>query len=540
MGIRKRADLKFDEKKKGVNMRLEVAIRKMGTGMIPVLILLVLFVWMAMGTSLAYGASPVATDQKMSLDGKNLVSDVPVYVENDWSLVPARVIVESSGGEVTWDGNTQMVTVVLNGKKVELTMDSKTAYVDGKETTLTAPARLIVVDKKTGGSRAMVPTRFVSESLGFGVGFDSSARVIQLTSPKTDIAGDTRAKVDSVDCTRDGSSRIITLKSSSAMGDYSDFKLSNPTRYAVDIKNTVMGSSVNENIPVTDASSPVTGVRTGQFSDDTIRVVIDLSQDSNPKVEMSADKKTLTVKVTDVQNGQQGNGSTGTTNPTNPIDPTNPGTPTTPVNKKPASLSDVLIVIDPGHGGVYPGSIATQNGKAVLYEKDPNLDIALRLNQKLQAAGLKTMMTHDTDSLCDTTATTSALDLISRSTFANENNATLFISIHNNSADNIPSAKGTETLYNETDGKAAYGFSSKDLATLVQKKMVAYCGTTNRGAKSRPDLSVLRRTEMPAIIVEGAFMSNADDLKLLQSDQFRENYAKAVAEATIEYLNSIF
>lgn len=497
-------------------------------------VFLLLILTLTFGAACVYADTPVATDFSISLDNKGLTSDVPVYAENNFSLVPARVIFENAGGTIAWDGDAQKVTINYNSQKVELTVNSTTAYVNGKATAMNVPARLIVVDPKTGASRTMIPLRFVSESLSFKVDYYNDTRSIALTSPAKTEPEDSRVQITAVDSTRSGNMRIVTVHAASSLGEYSDLALTDPTRYVVDLQNTVLGTGVLENLSVSDSSSPVTAVRSGQFDANTVRIVIDLSSKSTPTVNLSADKKMLTVTIPDLNSSVQPPVTNDPTVP--PDDPTN----TIPVNKKPSSLNEVLIVIDPGHGGAYPGSVGKLNGQTVLYEKEPNLDVALRLNKKLQAAGLNTVMTHETDSLCDPNAKTSSEDLISRSTFANEKNATLFISIHNNSADNIPNAKGTETLYNETEGKAAYGISSKELATRVQKNMIAYCGTTNRGAKSRPDLSVLRRTEMPAIIVEGAFLSNINDLQLLLSDDFREKYASAVADAVIEYLNELF
>ncbi|HVI39584.1 MAG TPA: N-acetylmuramoyl-L-alanine amidase [Anaerovoracaceae bacterium] len=68
--------------------------------------------------------------------------------------------------------------------------------------------------------------------------------------------------------------------------------------------------------------------------------------------------------------------------------------------------------------------------------------------------------------------------------------------------------------------------------------MIAALGRQDRGTKTNPELAVLRLTSMPAIIVEGAFLSNPDDLKLMLTKGYGGNYAMAIAKAIITELNN--
>ena len=81
------------------------------------------------------------------------------------------------------------------------------------------------------------------------------------------------------------------------------------------------------------------------------------------------------------------------------------------------------------------------------------------------------------------------------------------------------------------------GISGTELAQNLQKILVSNLGLTDRGAKAKPELAVLRRTIMPAVIIEGAFISNPNDLEFMKTDEFRELYAKSVAKCIIEVLN---
>ncbi|MGP1569774.1 MAG: N-acetylmuramoyl-L-alanine amidase family protein, partial [Eubacteriales bacterium] len=192
--------------------------------------------------------------------------------------------------------------------------------------------------------------------------------------------------------------------------------------------------------------------------------------------------------------------------------------------------------IDIGHGGKDRGAVGHENQPDQLLEKDANFSVGLKLYQNLSKAGAKVYLTRDKDIY---------YTLKERAYMANGINATIFVSIHNNST---VSAKpnGTETIYNtklNKEGKSEmelYGIASKDIAKNVQKEMVAALGTFDRGTKNRPELGVVRRTKMPAIIVEGAFLSNEEDFAKMKQPDFAEKYARAVAQGIIKSMNEAY
>jgi len=194
------------------------------------------------------------------------------------------------------------------------------------------------------------------------------------------------------------------------------------------------------------------------------------------------------------------------------------------------------IIIDIGHGGKDPGSIGNEDLPDEIYEKDVNLAIGLKLKVLLEQAGAKFLFTRETDTY---------MSLYDRPAFANDNGGDIFVSIHNNSSD-YAKPEGTEVYYNSKtdengqDEMALYGIRSKDVGELIQKELVAALGTTDRGAKEGPKLVVLNRTSMPAIVIEGAFMSNPSNLAMIQTEAYKDNYAYAVAKGLIEALNAAF
>lgn len=198
--------------------------------------------------------------------------------------------------------------------------------------------------------------------------------------------------------------------------------------------------------------------------------------------------------------------------------------------QKPKPKSKLKIFIDPGHGGTDPGAVYTKivNGKKVTYnEKDFNLDIALRLKDKLKSLGYDVYMSRETDRY---------VDLYDRTKMANNLNVDLFISIHNNAIDN-PQIRGTMVLYKE---KSLNSFiSDKQFAQIVLDYIVKQAGTQNKGIVERPNLVVLKTSNMPAILVEVAFGTNQDDLNLLLNDSFKDMVAKAIADA-VEFINTTY
>lgn len=174
-----------------------------------------------------------------------------------------------------------------------------------------------------------------------------------------------------------------------------------------------------------------------------------------------------------------------------------------------------LIVIDPGHGGTDPG--ATRNG---IKEKDLNLDIALKVAKILEEHGLRVLMTRDKDI---------SVDLYARPSIANEADADVFVSIHNNTA-TTPSATGTETYYYPRA-------ESKLLATSIQQALTKKTGLKSRGIIEKPGFVVTRETNMPSVLVEVAFMSNQNDLSLLMQEDFRQKVAQGIADGILDFLS---
>lgn len=171
------------------------------------------------------------------------------------------------------------------------------------------------------------------------------------------------------------------------------------------------------------------------------------------------------------------------------------------------------FMLDAGHGGSDSGAV--YNGRL---EKNDNLRITLAVGERLARSGERVLYTRTDDS---------TVDLTYRSTMANSAGATYFVSFHRNSASTV--GRGVEVYY--YTGLSALSTAAR-MAAPVQDALVV-CGFHNRGVK-QAKFSVLRRTSMPAILVELAFINNeAENAKL---DSEFDRIADAIASALLSFV----
>jgi len=215
------------------------------------------------------------------------------------------------------------------------------------------------------------------------------------------------------------------------------------------------------------------------------------------------------------------------------------------------------IIIDPGHGGKDPGAV----GYRGTLEKDIALDVAKRLEKKISKnMKVKTVLTRDEDIF---------LKLGERTRIANENNGSLFISIHANAAtdrrasgfetfligpnkneaavrvaarensvlelEGVAGKKLTnEDLIQATIAQSAFASKSEKFAALVQEEIGKRVQGKNRGVK-QAGFYVLMGASMPNVLVELGFISNLAEEKKLRSSQYREVLATAIFRALEKY-----
>lgn len=183
------------------------------------------------------------------------------------------------------------------------------------------------------------------------------------------------------------------------------------------------------------------------------------------------------------------------------------------------------VMIDAGHGGGDAGAVGyDENGKEEAYEKDFNLDVALKIRDILKQKNIDVKMIRQTDTY---------VDFRQVGAIANDAEVDLFVSIHTNSAV-ATSAHGIETwAYLEENATTVNGMSGKRLAEIIQNELIYETGAYDRGIKNGKSLAVINSTSMPAVLVEMGFISNTEERHNLMTDSYRSKIAHAVAAGII-------
>ena len=174
------------------------------------------------------------------------------------------------------------------------------------------------------------------------------------------------------------------------------------------------------------------------------------------------------------------------------------------------------LVLDPGHGGEDTGAV--QN---FILEKDINLDISLRTARLFETKGWNVVLTRSTD--VEPT-------LLERADAANIVDATVFVSVHNNSLPEEALYRsrqfGTTVLYNSSALNPAV-----ELARIMQDELIGSLGTKREVLQDRPNLVVLNSTWVPAILTEGVMMPNPANAKMIMDRVQRQRTAEALLKA---------
>ena len=308
--------------------------------------------------------------------------------------------------------------------------------------------------------------------------------------------------------------------------EYKVSVISNPQRIIIDIQNAWVSPNVKKATNIDSRFAKA--VRIAQHDSSTVRVVVESSMGKNNYKVFALKGGTTAYRVV-MDLGKVGGGSknsgidfnpqpkpdTSGSNNTNkgekvetPPSVTTPnGTTTEPAFTR--GLKGKIIALDAGHGGSDTGAI----GPTGVTEKGVTLRVAKALQKLLQAEGATVLMTRTTDTEVSTKKANASdvEELQARCDVGNDGNADIFISMHMDSFTN--STPSGTTGYYYTKGSKA----SQRLAQYVSEGVVTALGTGNRGTKSC-NFYVVKHTDMPATLVEMAFISNDKEEKLMNSE----------------------
>ena len=188
----------------------------------------------------------------------------------------------------------------------------------------------------------------------------------------------------------------------------------------------------------------------------------------------------------------------------------------------PHDIYDYVVVVDAGHGGNAPGA-----EKLGAFEKDINLEIVLRLKELFDKndknIGVYYTRTDDSNPSFE-----------NRVGLANDSNADIFLSVHNNStaSGRMSSIRGSEVMYEGGDSTG----ESKKLASMCLDHLLTELGSVSKGTVVGDEVYIIRMSEVPVALVEVGFMTNQQELYALQNSDYQKKAAQAMYDAVLEYL----
>lgn len=358
---------------------------------------------------------------------------------------------------------------------------------------------------------------------------------------------------------------------------YKIFTLNNPSRLVIDLEDAKLATRINPSIY---ANSAITNLRHATRKSNDLRIVIDLKQTSVAKsFVLPASQNAQHRLVIDIGHGKSAS-RVEASKPVSvkPVAQNKPAaivkkaTTVTPViqakpqvitkvKAHPKNLREVIVAIDPGHGGKDPGAI----GYAGTHEKKVVLEISNRLARLINAEpGMRAIMTRSSDRY---------LTLRGRIKHARDQKADLFISIHADAAENrkaygssvyvlskngasSEAAKILAQKQNEVDMIGGVSLEGRD--EVLQKVLVDLSQTATIDASTNlaryvinelstlgktkkhiehAGFAVLKSPDIPSILVETAFISNVTDERKLRSSEHQQKLATSIFRGVMTYLN---
>ena len=335
---------------------------------------------------------------------------------------------------------------------------------------------------------------------------------------------------------------------------YKQMVLSNPDRVVVDIENAWISAQVKKELSIRNRF--VGSVRVAQHDPRTVRVVVETKVGKdNYKVFALAGGTAPGRLVMDFGNIGPDSSKASIRLPDNkpvkpadklPVKPADKPAAVPPINQpaddaaQPQQPDDTTdqdiaaitglkgrkITLDPGHGGNDSGAI----GPTGIMEKSVTLRVANEVRRLLKAQGATVFMTRDTDKeVSPKGAKASDIEeLQARCDVANQTDSDVFISIHMDSFTSS-AAKGTTGYYYSLGSP-----KSRDLADKVRSGVIDQIGTQSRGTQSS-NFYVVKHTDMPATLVEVAFISNDAEEKLMNSEDGIKKAAQGIVDGIADF-----
>ena len=194
-----------------------------------------------------------------------------------------------------------------------------------------------------------------------------------------------------------------------------------------------------------------------------------------------------------------------------------------------------IVLLDPGHGGEDPGAVSDYSG---IKEKDLNLYIANRVKELLEKENIKVLMTRTEDRLEYEPGTTSVTqkrkqDLLRRKQMMDTCGADIVVSIHMNKFKQTQ-YYGAQTFYPPgcTEGQKLAGLIQTSLRELVDPQ------NTRQALVKKEEIIIVKNWKTPITIVECGFLSNEEEERKLQTQEYHDKLAYAIKDGIVKYFNA--
>lgn len=529
---------------------------------------------------------------KVTFNNKKInVDATPSIIKDNTALLSVgKVFVSGMGADYNYDSSTKQITISQDDTQIVMTIDSTEATVNGDVQTLATAPRIIKL-KSTGKNYVMVPGEFVATSLGYDYKWNESTGTSIITKTQTMFFqhlwdGDALFvdydvnMITSLKAYTNNMSDFLAIKSRFGTEPMITQDLMNSCIY-IDIPDLYNGMDIlteliSDSKYITEVTiSPYnTGVRLTVFfkpnteyytmtSADTTTVVFCTSGNANEnyqlKIPMTVEVPFDTIKtedhyennyftieipgdwtnyfitnpivfnsevVLDVTYHLNEFGNTIVTVTTHELQAfrlTEEDGFISVTIAKPSEIYQNIVVLDAGHGGSDPGT--SKNGTK---EKDLTLKMIYELAEQhfnSPYSSVKVYWTRTEDK---------TVSLLDRAALADKVGADLFISLHMNSASNT-SAKGMEILYANKNSNYLANANSKLIAKEFADSLISELnmGGRKNTIVDRPNLVVLNKTNVPAILIELGFLSNSSDYEKITDPVFQEDVARAIYDTTV-------
>ncbi|MCM1556986.1 MAG: N-acetylmuramoyl-L-alanine amidase [Anaeroplasma bactoclasticum] len=189
-----------------------------------------------------------------------------------------------------------------------------------------------------------------------------------------------------------------------------------------------------------------------------------------------------------------------------------------------AEENPLVVYIDPGHGGIDGGATVGN-----IKESELTLEISKKIKEVFENNSIQVILTRDTSDDLSDGDFVKREDMLKRVNKINTSSAFLALSIHLNKF-SIEKYRGAQVFYSKTNS------NNQLLAEIMQASLCNYLKNTERKIVKRDNIFLLNKVTIPCCIIECGFMSNKEELQLLQTEEYQYKLAYALLYGVEDYL----